>query len=82
MKRIAFLDYVRVFACFLVSVCDGGGYHYFRFTPDGSLTFSGTLQGKKDTIKVEELSTMQNFDEFMNVTEPTMTVGTRTTGTL
>lgn len=34
------------------------------------------------TIKVEELSTMQNFDEFMNVTEPTMTVGTRTTGTL
>ena len=34
------------------------------------------------TIKVEELSTMQNFEEFMNVTEPTMTVGTRTTGTL
>lgn len=34
------------------------------------------------TIKVEELSTMQNFDEFMNVTEPTMTVGTRITGTL
>lgn len=34
------------------------------------------------TIKVEELSTMQNFDELMNVTEPTMTVGTRTTGTL
>lgn len=34
------------------------------------------------TIKVEELSTMQDFDEFMNVTEPTMTVGTRTTGTL
>lgn len=34
------------------------------------------------TIKVEELSTMQNFDEFMSVTEPTMTVGTRTTGTL
>ena len=34
------------------------------------------------TIKVEELSTMQNFDEFMNVTEPTMNVGTRTTGTL
>lgn len=34
------------------------------------------------TIKVEELSTMQSFDEFMNVTEPTMTVGTRTTGTL
>lgn len=34
------------------------------------------------TVKVEELSTMQNFDEFMNVTEPTMTVGTRTTGTL
>lgn len=34
------------------------------------------------TIKVEELSRMQNFDEFMNVTEPTMTVGTRTTGTL
>lgn len=34
------------------------------------------------TIKVEELSTMQNFDEFMNVTEPTVTVGTRTTGTL
>ena len=25
---------------------------------------------------------MQNFDDFMNVTEPTMTVGTRTTGTL
>lgn len=34
------------------------------------------------TIKVEELSTMQSFDDFMNVTEPTMTVGTRTTGTL
>lgn len=34
------------------------------------------------TIKVEELSTMQNFDDFMNVTEPTMTVGTRTTGAL
>lgn len=34
------------------------------------------------TIKVEELSRMQNFDDFMNVTEPTMTVGTRTTGTL
>ncbi len=34
------------------------------------------------TIKVEELSTMQNFDDFMNVTDPTMTVGTRTTGTL
>lgn len=34
------------------------------------------------TIKVEELSTMQNFNEFMNVTEPTTTVGTRTTGTL
>lgn len=34
------------------------------------------------TIKVEELSRMQNFNEFMNVTEPTMTVGTRTTGTL
>lgn len=34
------------------------------------------------TIKVEELSTMQNFDNFMNVTEPTTTVGTRTTGTL
>lgn len=34
------------------------------------------------TIKVEELSTMQNFDDFMNVTEPTMTVGTRITGTL
>lgn len=34
------------------------------------------------TIKVEELSTMQNFDEFMNVTEPATTVGTRTTGTL
>lgn len=34
------------------------------------------------TIKIEELSTMQNFDDFMNVTEPTMTVGTRTTGTL
>lgn len=34
------------------------------------------------TVKVEELSRMQNFDEFMNVTEPTMTVGTRTTGTL
>ena len=27
-------------------------------------------------VKVEELSTMQNFDEFMTVTEPTMTVGT------
>ena len=34
------------------------------------------------TIKVEELSTMQNFDEFMNVTDPTMTVGTRTSACL
>lgn len=33
-------------------------------------------------INVEELSTMQNFDEFMNVTEPTMTVGDITTGML
>lgn len=33
-------------------------------------------------IKVEELSTMDNFDEFMTVTEPTMTVGSRITGCL
>ena len=36
--------------CFLVSVCDGCGYHSLRLAPDGSLTFSGTLQGKKSTI--------------------------------
>lgn len=34
------------------------------------------------TIKVEELSTMQNFDSFMTVTRPTMGVGTRITGIL
>ena len=33
-------------------------------------------------INVEELSTMQNFDDFMKVTEPAMTVGDITTGTL
>lgn len=33
-------------------------------------------------INVEELSTMQNFDEFMQVTEPAMTVGDITTGML
>lgn len=33
-------------------------------------------------VNVEELSTMQNFDEFMTVTEPAMTVGDITTGTL
>lgn len=33
-------------------------------------------------IKVEELSTMDNFDAFMTVTEPTMTVGSRITGCL
>ena len=44
--------FFRQFAvCFLVSVCDGCGYHSFGLAPDGSLTFSGTLQGKKATIK-------------------------------
>lgn len=33
-------------------------------------------------INVEELSTMQNFDDFMKVTEPAMTVGDITTGML
>lgn len=33
-------------------------------------------------IKVEEVSTMENFDEFMNVTEPAMRTGAYTTGTL
>ena len=33
-------------------------------------------------INVEELSTMQNFEEFMQVTEPAMTVGDITTGML
>lgn len=33
-------------------------------------------------VNVEELSTMQNFDEFMTVTEPAMTVGDITTGML
>ena len=44
--------FFRQFAvCFLVSVCDGCGYHSLGLTPDGSLTFSRTLQGKKATIK-------------------------------
>lgn len=33
-------------------------------------------------IKVEEISTMGNFDDFMYVTEPTMRTGSYTTGTL
>ena len=33
-------------------------------------------------IKVEEVSTMGDFDEFMNVTEPAMRTGAYTTGTL
>ena len=33
-------------------------------------------------IKAEELSTMGNFDEFMNVTEPAMRTGAYTTGIL
>ena len=33
-------------------------------------------------VNVEELSRMQNFDEFMTVTEPAMTVGDITTGML
>lgn len=33
-------------------------------------------------INVEELSTMQNFNEFMTVTEPAMTVGDNVTGML
>ena len=35
----------------LVSVCDGCDYHSLGLAPDGSLTFEGTLQGKKATIK-------------------------------
>ena len=31
-------------------------------------------------VKVEEVSTMDNFDEFMNVTEPAMRTGSYTTG--
>ena len=43
--------FFRQFAvCFLVSVCDGCGYHSFGLAPDGSLTFERTLQGKKATI--------------------------------
>ena len=43
--------FFRQFAlCFLVSVCDGCGNHSLGLTPDGSLTFSGTLQRKKATI--------------------------------
>lgn len=33
-------------------------------------------------VKVEEVSTMDNFDEFMNVTEPAMRTGSYTTGNL
>ena len=33
-------------------------------------------------VKVEELSTMDNFDEFMGVTEPAMRTGSYVTGTL
>lgn len=33
-------------------------------------------------IKVEELSTMENFDEFMSVTEPAMRTGSYVTGNL
>lgn len=33
-------------------------------------------------IKVEEVSTMENFEDFMNVTEPAMRTGAYTTGTL
>lgn len=33
-------------------------------------------------IKVEEISTMENFEEFMQVTEPTMRTGAYTTGIL
>ena len=33
-------------------------------------------------VKVEELSTMDNFDEFMNVTVPAMTTGAYVTGNL
>lgn len=41
----------RPFVYLLVSVCDGCGYHSIGIAPDGSLTFEGTLQGKKATIK-------------------------------
>ena len=34
------------------------------------------------TVKVEEISTMDNFDDFMNVTEPAMRTGSYITGTL
>lgn len=34
------------------------------------------------TVKVEEVSTMVNFDEFMNVTEPAMRTGAYVTGCL
>ena len=33
-------------------------------------------------VKVEELSTMENFDKFMSVTEPAMRTGSYVTGTL
>lgn len=33
-------------------------------------------------VKVEELSTMENFDDFMNVTEPAMRTGSYVTGNL
>ena len=44
------------------------------FTEDNISMIQGRAKSRKSTVlKVEELSTMQNFDEFMNVTEPTMT---------
>lgn len=56
----------------------------------GSTLFSVSAHNNPDcaigkdavTVKVEEVSTMDNFDDFMDVTEPAMRTGAYTTGTL
>ena len=56
----------------------------------GSALFSVSAMNNPDcaigkdavSVKVEELSTMDNFDDFMNVTEPAMRTGSYTTGNL
>uniref|UniRef100_A0AAU8MHV0 Terminase large subunit n=1 Tax=Geladintestivirus 1 TaxID=3233133 RepID=A0AAU8MHV0_9CAUD len=56
----------------------------------GSTLFSVSAHNNPDCaigkdaveVKVEEVSTMDNFDEFMNVTEPAMRTGAYVTGTL
>lgn len=56
----------------------------------GSTLFSVSAHNNPDCaigkdavgVKVEEVSTMDNFDDFMDVTEPAMRTGAYTTGTL